>query len=171
MVTHHLLDCLAAAAALIRRRGPVAERVLDVGSGAGLPGVVIAMVSPERSVVCVESVGKKAAFITQASGSLGLKNLVARQERVENLRAPPFDVIASRGFASLSTFVADTRHLLAEQGVWMAMKGKTPETELASLDQVTAEIEPLRVPGLAAERCLVWLVSKPEASTRLSEYS
>ncbi|MEO8310883.1 MAG: 16S rRNA (guanine(527)-N(7))-methyltransferase RsmG [Caldimonas sp.] len=157
MVTHHLLDCLAAAAALLKRRGQAVERLLDVGSGAGLPGVVIAVVSPDREVVCVDSVGKKAAFITQVAGELGLKNVTARHQRVENLQDQPFDVVASRAFASLTAFVTDTRPLLAANGVWMAMKGKPPDAEVRQLQGISFHVEPLSVPGLDAERCIVWL--------------
>ncbi|MEP7225466.1 MAG: 16S rRNA (guanine(527)-N(7))-methyltransferase RsmG [Actinomycetota bacterium] len=169
MVSHHLLDCLAAAEALLRRRGhPGVERVLDVGSGAGLPGIVIAVVAPEREVVCIDSVGKKAAFITQAAASLGLKNVVARHERVGNVRGQHFDVIASRAFASLRAFVVETRHLLADEGVWMAMKGKVPQAELAELSGVTFHVEPLQIPELGADRCVIWLApASGEASARL----
>ncbi|MEO5845531.1 MAG: 16S rRNA (guanine(527)-N(7))-methyltransferase RsmG, partial [Caldimonas sp.] len=116
MATHHILDCLAAAAALIARRGRRAEHLLDVGSGAGLPGIVIAIVAPERQILCVDSVGKKAAFITQVAGALGLKNLAVRHARVESLHAQRFDVIACRAFASLHVFVRETRRLLSEEG-------------------------------------------------------
>ncbi len=158
MVTHHLLDCLAAAGALLARRGDRrGERVLDVGSGAGLPGVVIAIVAPEREVVCVDSVGKKAAFITQAAGSLGLKNAVALHARVEKLPTTASTSSPAERSRRSGVFVADTGHLLAEDGVWMAMKGKAPESELAELSGLTFHVEPLRVPGLDAERCVVWL--------------
>jgi 16S rRNA (guanine527-N7)-methyltransferase len=157
MVTYHLLDCLAAARALFERRGhPASERVLDVGSGAGLPGIVIGVVAPERTILCVDSVGKKAAFITEAAAAMRLTNVRARHERVENL-SERFDVVASRAFASLPAFVDATRHLLADDGVWMAMKGKTPEAELAGSSGVTFHVEPLDVPGLDAERCVVWM--------------
>src|SRR4029077_9761665 len=86
MVVQHILDCLAAAAALGRRRGQsTVERLVDVGSGAGLPGVVIALAFPDREITCIDSVGKKAAFITQAAGSLGLRNVKALHSRVENI--------------------------------------------------------------------------------------
>jgi 16S rRNA (guanine527-N7)-methyltransferase len=158
MVVQHILDCLAAAAALGRRRGEGrAERLVDVGSGAGLPGVVLAIAFPEREITCVDSVGKKAAFITQAAGTLGLGNVNAIHARVESI-VDRFDVIASRAFASLSEFVAETRHLLKGSGTWMAMKGKTPDEELATLAADLAfHVEPLRVPNLVAERCLVWI--------------
>jgi 16S rRNA (guanine527-N7)-methyltransferase len=165
MVTHHLLDSLAAAAALLRARGPgTGKRLLDVGTGAGLPGLIIATVSPEREVVCVDSVAKKTAFVTQAAGLLGLRNVTVLHGRVEDVEAPAFDEIVSRAFASLADFVSATGRLLAEHGVWMAMKGKRPTTELVGLTAETFHVEPLNVPGLGAERCLVWL--SREASTR-----
>lgn len=160
MVTQHVLDSLAAAAALCRRRAPGRRRrTLDVGSGAGLPGVVFAVAMPETEVVCIDSVGKKAAFITQAAAAIGARNATALHGRVERLREPRFDVITSRAFASLAAFVASTRHLLAENGEWLAMKGKAPAAEVAALAGVTVEIEPLAVPELDAERCAVWIKS------------
>ena len=158
MATQHIVDSLAAAAALRRRRGPRDRRhLVDVGSGAGLPGVVVAVVLPETEVVCVDSVGKKAAFITQAAGSLGARNVTSLQARIERLKDRRFDVIASRAFASLPDFVAGTQHLLADNGEWLAMKGKTPAAEIAALTGVEAEIESLEVPGLVADRCIVWM--------------
>lgn len=158
MATQHIVDSLAAAAALRRRRVPGDRRhLVDVGSGAGLPGVVIAVTLPETEVVCVDSVGKKSAFITQAAGSLGAGNVTSLHARIERLNGRRFDVIASRAFASLPDFVAGTRHLLADNGEWLAMKGKAPAGEIAALAGVRAQIEPLEVPGLAADRCIVWM--------------
>jgi len=167
MVVQHILDCLAAAAALRRRRGDGrGERLADVGSGAGLPGVIIAVAFPDREVTCIDSVGKKAAFITQAAGALGLKNLQAIHARIENI-ADRFDVIASRAFASLNDFVAATGHLMNDSGTWMAMKGKRPDAELAGLGKgLTFHVEPLVVPELVAERCLIWIKRQTEASAR-----
>jgi len=158
MAAQHIVDCLATAAALQRRR-PAADRryLVDVGSGAGLPGVVVAISLPETEVVCVDSVGKKAAFITHAAASLGVGNVSALHARVERLRDRRFDVVASRAFASLPDFVAETQHLLAENGEWLAMKGKAPASEIAALRGVDAETEPIVVPGLAANRCIVWM--------------
>jgi 16S rRNA (guanine527-N7)-methyltransferase len=157
MVVQHVLDCLAVVAPLRRRLAGIANaRLLDVGSGAGLPGLVIAAVEPALDVVCIDSVGKKAAFITQAAGMLGLKNLAARHRRVEDLSEAPFDVIASRAFASLADFFAPTRRLLADAGSWMAMKGKVPSSEMAALPEFMFHVEPIVVPGLEADRCIVW---------------
>ncbi|HET7032968.1 MAG TPA: 16S rRNA (guanine(527)-N(7))-methyltransferase RsmG [Casimicrobiaceae bacterium] len=158
MATQHIVDSLAAAAALRRRRAPRDRRQLvDVGSGAGLPGVVIAIALPETQVVCVDSVGKKAAFITQAAGALGARNVTSVHARIERLKDHQFDVVASRAFGSLPDFVAGTRHVLAENAEWLAMKGKTPAGEIATLAGIESEIEPLEVPGLAANRCIVWM--------------
>ena len=159
MLTHHVVDCLAAAAALRRRLGEAqALRVLDVGSGGGLPGVVLAIALPGRRVTCVDRVGKKAAFVRQVAGSLGLANLESLHARVEDLASRRYDVVTARAFASLSDLVAATRELLAPGGSWMALKGKSPDAELAELpEDVVFHVEPLHVPGLDAERCLVWL--------------
>ncbi len=167
MVIQHILDCLAAAAALRRRRGTGrGERLIDVGSGAGLPGLVMALVFPDREVTCVDSVGKKAAFITQALGVLGLRNAQSVHDRIEHVTGQ-FDVIASRAFASLSDFVVATDHLLAPFGTWMALKGKTPDDEIVRLSKELAfHVEPLAVPQLAADRCVVWIDQRTEASAR-----
>ncbi|HEY9237267.1 MAG TPA: 16S rRNA (guanine(527)-N(7))-methyltransferase RsmG, partial [Burkholderiaceae bacterium] len=137
-------------------------RWLDVGSGGGLPGVVIAALEPGVDVTCVDTVGKKAAFVQQVAGELRLPNLHAVHTRVEAMATPPFDGITSRAFASLADFVALTADRLANDGVWMAMKGKLPQDEI---DALPAEIdvfhvEQLRVPGLDADRCLVWMRRK-----------
>ena len=168
MVTHHLLDSLAALAPLDRQLQDVrgasagsAVRLLDVGSGAGLPGIVIAICRPDITVHCVDTVAKKAAFIQQVAVSLKLPNLRGLHARVESL-AEPYDVVSSRAFASLADFVNWSGAALAEQGVWMAMKGKHPADEIAALP-VGVEVfhvEQLKVPGLDAERCIVWMRKK-----------
>ena len=164
MLTHHLLDSLAVVAPLSRHTQGRPARLLDVGSGGGLPGVVIAICCPEIAVTCVDAVAKKAAFVQQAAGALSLDNLAGRHARVETLHEP-FDIIASRAFASLADFISWSRGALAEQGVWLAMKGKRPDDEIAALSAGAAvfHVEPLQVPGLDAERCLVWL--RPTGST------
>jgi 16S rRNA (guanine527-N7)-methyltransferase len=161
MLTHHLLDSLAAVAPLQRHvqgRGLTAASLLDVGSGAGLPGVVLAICCPNLAVTCVDTVGKKAAFIKQAALALGLGNLTGLHARVETL-TQPFDVICSRAFASLADFTSWSQAALAPGGVWMALKGKHPAEELALLPPGLAvfHVEPLTVPGLDAERCIIWL--------------
>ena len=162
MLTHHLLDSLAAVGPLLRHTRARAAKVLDVGSGGGLPGVVLAICRPELEVRCVDTVGKKAAFIQQVAASLKLPHLQGVHARVETL-AGPFDVIASRAFAALPDFVRWSRQALAPGGVWMAMKGKLPQAEIDALpaDVQVFHVEPLQVPGLAAERCMVWLRPQP----------
>lgn len=157
MLTQHLADCLALIPPLQRRA--LQGRLLDVGSGGGLPGVVIATLLPEWDVTCVDAVAKKAAFVRQVAGALALPNLHAVHGRVEGQALPPFDLITSRAFASLSDFTTLTRPHLAPGGVWMAMKGRVPEDEIAALpsDIHVFHVEPLHVPGLDAQRCLVWI--------------
>ena len=157
MVTQHLADCLAIIPPLQRRA--TQGRLLDVGSGGGLPGVVIATLLPGWDVTCVDAVAKKIAFVRQVAGSLGLPNLHAEHSRVESLRALPFELITSRAFASLADFTALTRKHLAPGGAWLAMKGRAPDDEMAALppDVHVFHVEPLHVPGLNAQRCLVWM--------------
>lgn len=161
MRVQHLLDCLAVLPGLSREL-PAGGRLLDVGSGGGLPGVVIAILTDNIEVICVDAVGKKAAFVRQVAGVLALPRLAAIHSRVEALLGPPFDVITSRAFASLPDFVELTARLLAGDGKWMAMKSRSPTEEIshlpASID--VFHVEPLQVPGLHAERCLVWMRQK-----------
>lgn len=158
MLTHHLLDCLAVIAPLRRHTQGLPARLLDVGSGGGLPGVVLAICCPEIAVTCVDASAKKTAFIRQVAGALGLPNLHGEHERVQTLRGP-FDIITSRAFAALADFTGWSAGALAAGGVWLAMKGKRPVAEIAALPPgVTVfHVEPLAVPGLDAERCLIWL--------------
>lgn len=169
MVTQHLVDCLAAAAALERRLGATPEhrrdtgdagiRILDVGSGGGLPGVVLAIMRPAWSVTCLDAVAKKAAFVRQVAGALRLENLHAVHARVEAWSGEAFDLVTARAFASLPDLVRLTAPLLRPQGCWMAMKGQVPEAEISALpsDVEAFHVEPLTVPGLDAQRCLVWM--------------
>jgi 16S rRNA (guanine527-N7)-methyltransferase len=164
MLTHHLLDSLAVIAPLRRELAklnlPAGEspKLLDVGSGAGLPGIVIAITCPEVSVSCVDTVAKKAAFIQQVAATLKLPNLRGLHARVESL-TDPFDIVCSRAFASLVDFTTWSQSALASHGVWLAMKGKHPDQELAALpDNIRVfHVEQLHVPGLDAERCIIWL--------------
>jgi 16S rRNA (guanine527-N7)-methyltransferase len=166
ITTHHILDCLAAVPSLRRElTAGGGGRVLDVGSGAGLPGLIFGIVSADLDILCVDSVGKKTAFIRQAAAALGISNVQAVHARVESLETASFDVIAGRAYASLPTFVQSTRPLLSAQGCWMAMKGKLPTDEIDELTSpMTFHVEPLTVPFLNAERCLVWML--PEESER-----
>lgn len=163
MLTHHLLDSLTAIAPLRRHTQGQPARVLDVGSGGGLPGVVLAICMPELSVSCVDTVAKKAAFVQQVAVSLRLPNLRGLHARVESL-TDPYQVICSRAFASLPDFVTWSRSALDEGGVWMAMKGKHPQGEIDALpaDVQVFHVEPLTVPGLDVERCMVWMKAKSD---------
>lgn len=163
MLTHHVLDSLTAVAPLTRHTQGQAIRVLDVGSGGGLPGVVLAICMPELNVTCVDTVAKKAAFVQQVAATLKLPNLRGIHARVESL-TDPYEVICSRAFASLPDFVAWSRSALKEGGVWMAMKGKHPQDEIDALsaDVGVFHVEPLTVPGLNVERCMVWM--KPQTT-------
>lgn len=169
MLTHHLLDSLAVVLPLRRVLAEMTAlpegsgartsfRLLDVGAGAGLPGVVIAITCPEVAVTCVDTVAKKAAFVQQVAASLTLPNLKGLHARVETL-TEPYDVVCSRAFASLKDFTSWSRTALASHGIWLAMKGKHPDAELAELpkDVQVFHVEPLKVPGLDAERCIVWM--------------
>ena len=164
ILTHHLLDSLSAVAPLSRELERIQIGVLDepslldVGSGGGLPGVVIAICCPHVKVTCVDAVSKKSAFVQQVAASLKLPNLKGVHSRVENLTGP-FDVVCSRAFAALPDFVSWSVNALSDAGVWMAMKGKRPTEELAALPPFASvfHVEPLQVPGLDAERCIVWM--------------
>lgn len=169
MMTHHLLDSLAAIPPLqhyLKNAGLAqGASVLDVGSCAGLPGVVMDICCPMVMVTCVDTVAKKAAFIKQAALALKLPNLQGLHARVETL-TQPFDLICSRAFASLADFTQWAGGALAHRGVWMAMKGKQPVEEVAALPPTVEvfHVEQLRVPGLDAERCIVWMRRKQVAA-------
>jgi len=162
ILSHHILDSLAVLPSLqahIQASG--CDAVLDVGSGAGLPGVVIALCCPDVRVDCVDTVGKKAAFIQQVALALKLPRLRGVHARVEQLTGQ-YPLVTSRAFASLPDFVAASREQLAPGGVWMAMKGQMPDAEMADLpaDVEVFHVEPLQVPRLDAQRCLVWMRKK-----------
>ena len=169
MMTHHLLDSLAAIGPLLQQTQGRALHLLDVGSGGGLPGVVIAIVCPQIQVSCVDTVAKKAAFIQQAAATLKLPNLRGLHARVESLNAlsgQGYDVVCSRAFASLVDFTNWSRSALNADGIWMAMKGKHPADELEALATAAPgvgvfHVEQLQVPGLNAERCIVWMRPSP----------
>jgi len=153
MVTHHLLDSLAAVPAFAQ-----AHNVLDVGSGGGLPGIVLAIVRPDMSVSMIDTVHKKTAFLTQVKAELALANVTVYTMRVEQLQvSDKFDVITSRAFADLSDFVNWSSHLLADGGRYIALKGVAPKDEQERLppEWKVSAVEPLQVPRLGAERHLV----------------
>jgi 16S rRNA (guanine527-N7)-methyltransferase len=160
MVVQHLLDCLAAVPAFAG-----AQRVLDVGAGGGLPGLVLAIAYPAMQVALIDTVHKKTAFLTQVKAELGLANVSVHTMRVEQLQvASKFDVITSRAFADLSDFVNWSGHLLADHGRFIALKGVAPRDEQERLPAAwrIAEVRRLQVPGMDAERHLIFIQeSKP----------
>ena len=165
MLTHHLLDSLAAVPPLQRYlagQGLAEPKLLDVGSGGGLPAVVFAICLPLLDVSCVDTVGKKVAFIQQVAASLRLRNLRGIQSRVEGL-TQSYDVVSCRAFAALQDFTAWSAQTLKADGMWLAMKAKRPDDELALLPASVQvlNIESLSVPGLDAERCIVWMRQAP----------
>jgi len=159
MLVQHLLDSMAALTPLRRWTGGRPTSVLDVGSGAGLPGIVWATLMPELTVTCVDAVSKKAAFIRQAAGELSMPNLLAVHARVEDMPGGPFDIITSRAFASLANFVSLSWRHRHPGTVWLAMKAKAPTVEADELPSAVDlfHVEPLAVPGLLGDRCLVWM--------------
>lgn len=152
MVSHHLLDSLAVAPHLHARR------LLDVGSGAGLPGIPLALAKPDMHVALLDSNHKKAAFLNQAVLELKLNNAEVCAERVESWRTTDrFDLIISRAFSDMGEFVRVTRHLLAPGGMFAAMKGLHPYEEIEKLppDCKVLQVLPLAIPGLEGARHLV----------------
>lgn len=163
MLTQHILDCLAVVSPVERAIDASAKHertVLDVGSGAGLPGVVLAVMLPSVQVTCVDAVEKKMTFVRQMRGVLSLTNLSATHARIETLSAQ-YDVVISRAFASLSDFAKSSGARVSPAGSLVAMKARPTDEEFADLASQTvwsvAKIEPLDVPELQAQRCLVWL--------------
>ncbi len=152
MVTLHLLDSLTVVPSLSGR-----SRLLDVGSGGGMPGIPLAIACPSLSVTLLEPNQKKAAFLRQAKLELGLDQVSVIAERVERWFPPErYDVIVSRAFSDLPDFVAGAHHLRAPGGVLIAMKGGVPFEEITRLpNNFTAEVLPVTVPNLAAERHLI----------------
>jgi len=164
MLIQHVFDSLAIIAPL-RRRWQNTIDVLDVGSGAGLPGIVIAIMQPHWRVTCVDAVEKKSIFIQQVTQFLGLQNVSAHHARVETLAhahpAVHYPLVVSRAFAALKDFAVLAGPRVDGDGALVAMKGKVPDAEIAVVERETAwrvtAIEPLTVPQLDAQRCLIWL--------------
>lgn len=149
MVTRHLLDSLAVVPHL------EGERIIDVGTGGGLPGIPLALVFPERRFVLLDANSKKTRFLIQARAVLGLENVEVVHARVEQYHdESPFDCIITRAFASVTDILTNSRHLLTRNGEFLAMKGVVPDEELAALPQgfYLDEVIPLRVPGLEQEQ-------------------
>jgi 16S rRNA (guanine527-N7)-methyltransferase len=155
MVTHHLLDSLAAVPAFADARN-----VLDVGAGGGLPGIVLAIARPDMKVSMIDTVHKKTAFLTQVKAQLGLANAAVYTMKVQDLQvSDKFDVITSRAFADLSDFVNWSGHLLAQGGRFIALKGVAPkdEQERVPREWKVTGLQHLQVPRLGAERHLVFI--------------
>jgi len=150
MVVLHLLDSLSVLP-YIRDKN-----ILDVGSGAGLPGVVLAIVKPDLQVTTIDTVQKKAIFMRQVKGELGLDNLTVINKRVEEFNSDElFEQVISRAFSEVELFIRLTKHLIANNGQWLAMKGVAPVQELKALSLQPEKIIPLEVAFLEAERHLV----------------
>jgi len=151
MITRHILDSLSISPYL------QGQRILDVGTGAGLPGIPLALTQPQREFVLNDSNGKKTRFLTQVVLTLKIPNVTISQARVEQLPSTPcFDSIVSRAFSSIAEFVNLTQHLCCENGCWLAMKGENPTKEIAELDdQFSTIVYDLTVKGLDAKRHLV----------------
>lgn len=155
VLTHHILDSLAAVP-IFKRYVFEGAKVLDVGSGGGLPAIPLAIACPDVSVSLVETVGKKTAFLTQVALSLKLKNVKVFNSRVENLKNLSFDVISSRAFSSLENFINLSSHLIKPEGCWVALKGQVPVDEINSIrDSFRTEIVQISVPFLNEDRNIV----------------
>lgn len=155
VLTHHILDSLAAVP-IFKRYVFEEAKVLDVGSGGGLPAIPLAIACPDVSVSLVETVGKKTAFLTQVALSLKLKNVKVFNSRVENLKNLSFDVISSRAFSSLENFINLSSHLIKPEGCWVALKGQVPVDEINSIrDSFRTEIVQISVPFLNEDRNIV----------------
>ena len=149
MVNKHIFDSLAVLPWLKGRC------ILDVGTGAGLPGIPLAIAQPDKHFVLLDSNGKKVRFLQEVKRVLALKNLEVLQFRVENYHpAQGFDTVISRAFSNLKQMIYWTQHLVADQGIWLAMKGRYPEEELSALDK-SYHVEQYTVPGIEGERCCV----------------
>lgn len=149
MITRHILDSLAILPWL---KG---SRMIDVGSGPGLPGIPLAIARSDMHVVLLDSNGKKTRFLSEVKRRLDLNHIEIVQSRVESYHPThDFDTVTSRAFSELQQFIYWTRHLIAADGVWLAMKGRHPEEELAAIDN-PYRVEPYAVPGLEGERCCV----------------
>jgi len=152
MISKHVLDSLAIAPWIKPIEG---TRLLDVGSGAGLPGIPLAIAHPELQVTLLDSNGKKIRFLQEAKRILKLDNIEIKQTRVESYHPNQgFDTVTSRAFSDLSQMISWTKHLLTDTGKWLAMKGRYPETELRTIN-FSYQVKTYTVSGLEGERCCV----------------
>jgi len=165
MIRLHLLDSLAIAETVAQfiPNNSVSVRMIDVGTGAGLPGVVLAVLNPNIEMSLLDTNGKKCRFLNQVKIELGLKNMTVVNHRVETYQPDqPFQVVLSRAFATLKDMTDNAQHLLSDDGRFLAMKGRYPEQELEELDQRFSfeKAYPLNIPGLDVERYLIEIALK-----------
>jgi 16S rRNA (guanine527-N7)-methyltransferase len=160
MLVQHVFDSLAVVVPLDAAM-PAHGRLYDIGAGAGLPGVILAIMRPDWAVTCIDAVEKKTAFVRQAAAALKLSNLAVQHTRVEQLPPAGCNVVTSRAFAALDDFARLAGQHVAPDGTLVALKGKVPDDEIARLHAAggwqVARIEPIDVPELDAQRCLVWM--------------
>lgn len=165
MLSHHIYDSLSVVPC-VQKKLMLNNRfqnncIADIGSGAGLPGIVLAVMMPDIKITCVDAVEKKTTFIKQMAGILKLSNLSVNHARAEKLETLQADIVISRAFASLQDFILTAQHHVKASGYFAAMKGKIPNDELAEITGAhnwqETEIESLNVPELNAQRCIVWL--------------
>ena len=159
-LVQHVFDSMTLVGPLSRFTEGRRLRILDAGSGPGFPASVLASMRPAWSVTAVDAIAKKVAFIRQAAAETGITNLTGLHTRLEDLvPLTPYDIVVTRAFGSLDTFAAQTHHLLAPDGVWVAQKGRLPDKEIKALrgEFEVFHVEPVTVPDLDAERHLVWM--------------
>jgi 16S rRNA (guanine527-N7)-methyltransferase len=160
MLVQHVFDSLAVVNPLDVAM-PAHGRLYDIGAGAGLPGVILAIMRPDWQISCIDAVEKKTAFVRQAAAALKLRNLAAEHARVEQLPPGDCNVVTSRAFAALDDFARLAGQHAAPDGTLVALKGKVPDDEIAQLHAAgewqVARIDPIEVPELDAQRCLVWM--------------
>lgn len=165
VLEQHILDSLTVIPnldAYFQAKNITSPKILDVGSGAGLPGVVLAIMKTNYEICCLDAVEKKTAFVSAVKGQLGLKNLSSKHARVEQLEPVQADIVISRAFASISDFIALAQTHVSQSGRLVAMKAKGIEEEITKMAQQfpnwkVEAIEHLSVPGSNMARCLVWL--------------
>lgn len=161
MLIQHLFDSLSVVQPLAEALEGRPAKIYDVGSGGGLPGVVLAIMQPDWDVSCVDAVEKKTAFVQQMAGVLMLPNLHAMHARIERVAPADCDLVISRAFAALPDFANWAGRHVRTDGSLVAMKGKVPHEEIEALqaqgDWQVTRVQPLTVPDLDAERCLIWM--------------